>query len=67
MKRRRESAPWRKRRAFPRVRIEPQPDKRLGWLEAAMDTRSGRICTKWTYTQGRVRYEISTAVPAVIA
>ena len=51
---------------FSRVRIEPQPDKRLGWLEAAMDTRSGRICTKWTYTQGRVRYEISTAVPAVI-
>lgn len=51
---------------FSRVRIRPMPDKRLGWLEASINTRNGRICSKWTYTETGIRYEISTAVPAVI-
>lgn len=51
---------------FARVKIEPHPDKRLGWLEASIDTRHGKISSKWTYTDEGVRYEIETAVPAQI-
>lgn len=51
---------------FACVRIEPHPDRRLGWLEASIDTRHGKISSKWTYTGEGVRYEIETAVPAQI-
>lgn len=56
-----ESAP-----GFSRVRIEPKPDKRLGWLEASIDTRNGKISSKWIQEAEAVRFEITTAVPAVI-
>ncbi len=51
---------------FTRVKIQPMPDKRLGWLEASIDTRNGKISSRWTYIGDRVRYEITTEVPAVI-
>lgn len=51
---------------FSRVRICPMPDPRLGWLDASIDTRNGKIRSKWTYTGDGVRYEITTAVPAII-
>lgn len=31
-----------------KVRIEPKPDKRLQWLEASIDTRHGRVSSRWT-------------------
>lgn len=51
---------------FSRVKIQPHPDKRLGWLDASINTRNGLISSKWTYVGDRVRYEITTAVPAEI-
>ena len=51
---------------FSCVVIEPHPDQRLGWLEARIHTRRGIVSSKWTYTDGGVRFEIETAVPAEI-
>lgn len=51
---------------FERVRIEPNPDKRIEWLEASIDTRHGEILSRWTHEQNTVKYEIVTSVPALI-
>ena len=51
---------------FSRVRIAPNPDKRIDWLEASIDTRHGMISSKWSWTGDAIRYEITTAVPAEI-
>lgn len=51
---------------FGKVEIRPMPDQRLEWLEASIDTRHGKVSSKWTYTGKQIRYEIETAVPAVI-
>lgn len=51
---------------FSKVKIEPMPDKRLGWLEAVLDTRYGRISSKWTYVGEQIRYDISVPVRAII-
>ena len=51
---------------FERVKIQPVTDQRLGWLEAAIETRHGKISSKWTYVGDEVRYDIVTAVPAEI-
>ncbi len=32
---------------YAKVRISPLPDKRLDWLEASLDTRHGRIVSRW--------------------
>lgn len=51
---------------YEKVCIAPQPDARLDWLEAVVDTRRGRVSSKW-YKQDDVwRYEISTPVEAEI-
>lgn len=47
--------------------IAPVPDKRLGWLEASLETAHGLIKSKWTYlSPEEVRYEISVPVKATI-
>lgn len=51
---------------FGRVKIESNPDQRLQWLEASIETRHGRIRSRWTQDKDGVRYEIETAVPAMI-
>lgn len=51
---------------FEKVKIHPMPDKRLGWLEASIDTRHWKISSKWCYTGERIRYEIVADMPAVI-
>lgn len=51
---------------FSRIRIEPHPDARLGWLSARHDTAYGTISVAWYCEDGRVRYEIATPVPAEI-
>ena len=52
---------------FARVRIAPQPDRRLGWLEASIDTRCGQVRSSWRYEEDKVRFEIDTPVEAEIA
>lgn len=51
---------------FQRVRIAPMPDKRLSWLEASIDTRHGRVSSRWSRQGCSIRYEITTPVPAEI-
>ena len=34
---------------YAQVRIAPKPEKRLGWLEAALETQHGRIFSGWYY------------------
>ena len=48
------------------VRIAPQPDKRLGWLEASVETRHGLIRSRWEKQGNLWRYEIETPVEAEI-
>jgi len=51
---------------FARVKIAPQPDPRLQWLSARIDTRYGTIASKWQYENGKICYEIETPTPAEI-
>ena len=51
---------------FSHVLIAPQPDRRIGWLEARLATRCGLIRSKWFYVGDSIRYEIQTEVPATI-
>ena len=51
---------------FSRAIIAPKPDARLGWLDVSIDTRHGRIASKWTCTEMGTRYEIATPVEADI-
>lgn len=51
---------------FEHVVIAPTPDTRLGWLQAEMNTRHGKISSKWMYTEEGVRYEIRVDMPASI-
>lgn len=48
------------------VRIAPQPDKRLGWLEASVETRHGLIRSRWEKQGNLWRYEIETPVEAEV-
>lgn len=51
---------------FEKVRVEPHPDERLGMLEASIDTRAGKVSSKWQYKNGKVRYEITVPTDAEI-
>lgn len=51
---------------YSKVLIEPHTDSRLPWLEASLKTKHGVISSRWEYCDDRVRYEISTPVPATI-
>lgn len=51
---------------FSKVRIEPKPDRRLQWLEASIDTRHGRIRSRWDWNGESIHYEIETSVQAEI-
>ena len=51
---------------FEKTLIAPHPDRRLGWLEAKLETRNGLISSKWTYEGDVIRYEITTPVETEI-
>ena len=48
------------------VRIAPQPDKRLDWLEASVETRHGLVRSRWEKQRDMWRYEIETPVEAEV-
>ncbi|MBQ8815962.1 MAG: family 78 glycoside hydrolase catalytic domain, partial [Lachnospiraceae bacterium] len=55
--------------AFPgyeKVKIAPLPDVRLDWLEATVDTRRGKVSSRWQKQDNQWRYEITTPVEAEI-
>lgn len=47
---------------FRRGVVEPVPTGRLDWLEASIDTVSGRVSSRWEHVDGKIRYEISLPV-----
>lgn len=51
---------------YAKVSIAPIPDTRLGWFGASLDTRHGKISSRWTKETNRFRYDITTPVEAVI-
>lgn len=51
---------------FASIRIAPQPDKRLGWLDVSIDTRSGRVRSCWRYEEDKIRYEFDVPVRSEI-
>lgn len=59
----------RRREEFPgyeKVTIHPNPDKRLDWLKASLETRHGIIRSEWKKVGDFWRYEIETPVDAII-
>ena len=51
---------------FAEILIEPKTDPRLGWLRAEHETGIGKIISAWMYEDGRIRYEITVPVKAMI-
>lgn len=51
---------------FETLEIAPRPDRRLRFFEASIDTRHGTVRSKWSHTEGKVKYEILTPAPAKI-
>lgn len=51
---------------YEKAKIAPIPDERLDWLEASLDTRHGKIRSKWMKVENAWRYEITTPVETEI-
>ena len=52
---------------FEKIIIKPTPDKRLGHLDAKIETRHGLIRSFWIYQpDGKIRYEITVPTEAEI-
>ena len=51
---------------FTRLIYEPHPDQRIGWLEAELNTRCGKIRAKWSFEEDGIRYTLETPVQAVV-
>jgi len=51
---------------FAEVVLAPKADKRLEWLEASIETRHGLIRSKWSWVDGKLRYEMDTPVTAKV-
>ncbi len=52
--------------AFEELIYAPHPDKRLGWLQAKLETRHGPVSALWAYRGSAVRFELETPVRALI-
>ena len=44
--------------AYKCVSIAPHPDERLGFADASIETRNGKIRVHWCYKEEKVYYEI---------
>ena len=51
---------------FAELIYAPHPDKRLGWLQARLETRHGPISALWVCQDKVVRYELETPVKTLI-
>ena len=51
---------------FAELIYAPHPDKRLGWLQARLDTRQGTVSALWVCQEDGIRYELETPVRAKI-
>jgi alpha-L-rhamnosidase len=51
---------------FEEAIIAPKPTKKLGCLSAVLETRHGKILSKWHFDGDKIRYEIETPVKSTI-
>ena len=51
---------------FAELVYAPHPDKRLGWLQARLDTRCGPVRALWAYREDGIRYELDTPVRTLV-
>ena len=51
---------------FSQLIYAPQPDSRLGWLQARLDTRHGTVSALWVCQEDGVRYELDTPVKTLV-
>ena len=51
---------------FSELIYAPHPDKRLGWLQAKLDTRHGSVSALWVCQEDGVRYELEASVRALV-
>lgn len=51
---------------FEKIVFAPTPDDRIDWLAASIDTKYGRVESKWFHFDGKIRYKIVTPTPATI-
>ena len=51
---------------FSQIVVAPHPDKRLGFLEGSLKTDKGIIHSKWSYENGRVKYEVEVPSRACV-
>ena len=56
-----ESAP-----GFKEILIAPQPTDKLNMLSASIDTKYGRVLSKWYHFEGKIRYEIEIPTKATV-
>ena len=52
---------------YARIRIAPQPNAAIDWLEASIETRHGLVSSKWTKVDGGWRYDVTTPVETELA
>ena len=52
--------------AFEHVILEPITDKRLGFVEASIDTKFGKVSSKWTFVEDAIKYEFEVPNTATI-
>ena len=48
------------------LEIAPHPDARLGWLQARLDTRRGKVSALWVCGEDGVRCELETPVRTLV-
>ena len=51
---------------FEELIYAPQPDARLGWLQAKLETRHGTVSALWVCQEDGIRYELETPVRAKV-
>ena len=51
---------------FEKIILAPIADKRLEWIDAAIETRHGLVRSKWQWIKGRIRYSFTVPSEAVI-
>jgi len=51
---------------YKKVKLVPQPDKRLGWVKGSYQSCAGLIESAWKYENGHVYFEFTTPVSAEI-
>ena len=51
---------------FEKIILRPQPDKRLKWAKASLDTAYGTITSGWRYEDDEIVYDFDLPKPAQI-